>query len=224
MTKLNPIPDSAVLVGIDVAKVRNEVLIELSGPQRRRRLTVLNTREEHDRLVALLSAYVRPVICAFEATGNYHRPLAWRLAEAGFEPRLISLMTLARTREALHNGWDKNDPRDAQVILHMLRIGASQLFHDPLAAGINDVQELSKAVMKALGLVPEDIPESAKAKNTFKRTLSNLAQITQGLGELQKHHRTGHGRPASHKGLLARHARCGQRFGILCRVPCRHLP
>jgi hypothetical protein len=29
-------------------------------------------------------------------------------------------MALARTREALHNGWDKNDPKDAQVILHML--------------------------------------------------------------------------------------------------------
>ncbi len=29
------------------------------------------------------------------------------------------------------------------------------------------------------GLVPEDIPESAKAKDTIKRTLSNLAQITQ---------------------------------------------
>ena len=34
-------------------------------------------------------------------------------------------MALARTREAPHNGWDKNDPRDAQVILHMLRIGAA---------------------------------------------------------------------------------------------------
>jgi hypothetical protein len=32
-------------------------------------------------------------------------------------------------------GWDKNDPKDAQVILHMLRIGA---------ADINDLQELSK--------------------------------------------------------------------------------
>ena len=53
-------------------------------------------------------------------------------------------MALARTREALHNGWDKNDPRDAQVILHMLRIGATQRYHDPLRAGINDVQELSK--------------------------------------------------------------------------------
>ena len=71
------------------------------------------------------------MICAFEATGNYHRPIAWRLAEAGFDVRLISSMALARTREALHNGWDKNDPKDAQVILHMLRIGASRAIMIP---------------------------------------------------------------------------------------------
>ncbi len=38
----------------------------------------------------------------------------------------------------------ENDPKDAQVILHMLRIGATQVYVDPLAAGINDLQELSK--------------------------------------------------------------------------------
>lgn len=57
---------------------------------------------------------------------------------------MISSVALARTREALHNGWDKSDPKDAQVILHMLRIGATQVYVDPLAAGINDLQELSK--------------------------------------------------------------------------------
>jgi transposase len=51
---------------------------------------------------------------------------------------------LARTREALHNGWDKNDPKDAQVILHMLRIGATQVYCDPIGTGIHDIQELSK--------------------------------------------------------------------------------
>jgi transposase len=84
------------------------------------------------------------VVVGFEATGDYHRALAWRLADAGFELRLISSVALARTREALHNGWDKNDPKDAQVMLHMLRIGAVQRYYDPLVAGINDVQELSK--------------------------------------------------------------------------------
>lgn len=104
---------------------------------------VLNTRAEHDHLIEVLQAYGRPVVCAFEATGNYHRPIGWRLAEAGFEVRLVSSLALARTREALHNSWEKNDPKDAQVILHMLRIQAT-LYHDPLRAGINDVQELSK--------------------------------------------------------------------------------
>ena len=80
----------------------------------------------------------------FEATGNYHRTLAHRPLTAGFELHLISSVALARTREALHNGWDKNNPKDAQVILHMLRIGATQRYVDPLAVGINDLQELSK--------------------------------------------------------------------------------
>ncbi len=144
MTTSNSTRAAAVLVAIDIAKVRNEVLIEAPGHKRRRRLLVLNNRAEHDHLIEVLQAYGRPVVCAFEATGNYHRPIAWRLAEAGFEVRLVSSLALARTREALHNSWDKNDPKDAQVILHMLRIQATQLYHDPLRAGINDVQELSK--------------------------------------------------------------------------------
>lgn len=120
MTKKQITPTDAALVAIDIAKARNEVLIEIPGRQRRRKLTIRNTREDHDRLVALLVETGKTVICGFEATGNYHRPIAWRLIEAGFEVRLVSSMAAARTREALHNSWDKNDPKDAQVILHML--------------------------------------------------------------------------------------------------------
>lgn len=152
MTISDSIPADAILVAIDIAKVRNEVLIEASSHKRRRRLSVLNTRAEHDRLIEVLRSYDRSVVCGLEATGNYHRPIAWRLAEAGFEVRLVSSLALARTREALHNSWDKNDPKDAQVILHMLRLRATQRYHDPLRAGINDVQELSKtheAIAKA---------------------------------------------------------------------------
>jgi transposase len=118
MTRHQPIPAATALVAIDIAKTRNEVLLEVPG-QRRRRLTVLNTRRDHDRLIEILTNIGLPVIAGFEATGNYHRPLAWRLLEAGIELRLISSIALARTRQALHNGWDKNDPKDAQVILHM---------------------------------------------------------------------------------------------------------
>lgn len=144
MTNAHSIPDNAVLVAIDIAKARNDVLIEIPSHKRRRRLVVQNTRAEHDRFVDLLRSFDRPVVAAFEATGNYHRAVAWRLLDAGFETRLISSMALARTREAIHNGWDKNDPKDAQVILHMLRTGLSQYYQDPLAAGISDIQELSK--------------------------------------------------------------------------------
>lgn len=87
-----------MLVAIDIAKVRNEVLIEAPGHKRRRRFSVLNTRAEHDHLIEILQSYDRPVVCAFEATGNYHRPIAWRLVEAGFETRLVSSLALARTR------------------------------------------------------------------------------------------------------------------------------
>ena len=144
MTTKQITPSDAVLVAIDIAKARNEVLIEVPGRQRRRKLSIRNTRDDHDRLVALLLETGKTVICGFEATGNYHRPIAWRLIQAGFDVRLVSSMAAARTREALHNSWDKNDPKDAQVILHMLGIGATQHYHDPLLVGINDVQELSK--------------------------------------------------------------------------------
>lgn len=81
---------------------------------------------------------------AVEATGNYHRALTYHLATAGFEGKLVLSVALARTREALHNSWDKNDPKDVQVILHMMEIENEQFYHDPLVRGTNDIQELSK--------------------------------------------------------------------------------
>lgn len=144
MTILKHTPADSILVAIDVSRQRNDVLIEVPGISRHHRLVVLNTRAEHDRFIDRLRDIGRPVLVGFEATGNYHRPLAYRLLKAGFELRLVSSVALARTREALHNGWDKNDSKDAQVILHMLKIGATQVYCDPICSGINDIQELSK--------------------------------------------------------------------------------
>ncbi|MBB3956968.1 transposase [Novosphingobium sediminicola] len=152
MTKRSSTPADAMLVAIDMSKHRQEVLIERPEGGRRRRMTVMATKADYDRLAHDLTDIGRPIVVGFEATGNYHRALAHRLLAAGFELRLISSVALARTREALHNGWDKNDSKDAQVILHMLRIGATQRYVDPLAAGINDLQDMSKtheAISKA---------------------------------------------------------------------------
>lgn len=57
---------------------------------------------------------------AFEAAGHYHRALAYHLVTAGFEVKLVSSVDLARAPETLNIRWDNNDPKDAQVILHMM--------------------------------------------------------------------------------------------------------
>ncbi len=70
-----------------------------------------------------------------------------------------------------------------------------------------DVPELVKLTAKALDLTPADISEQAKASETIKRLLSNLASITQGVAELRNHYGTGHGKAAGAKGLQPRHAK-----------------
>ncbi len=61
MTRREPTPDGAVLVAIDIAKTRNEVLIEPPGGGRRQRLTVLNARANHDRMIEVFPSYDAPV-------------------------------------------------------------------------------------------------------------------------------------------------------------------
>src|SRR3954466_12020890 len=95
MTRRKSTPPEAALVAIDVAKHRNEVLIEAVRGGRRRRMTILNTRADHDRLITSLQAMQKPIVVGLEPTGNYHRVLAHRLIQAGFGVRLISSMALA---------------------------------------------------------------------------------------------------------------------------------
>lgn len=143
MTKPDPITQAATLVAIDISKNRNDVVIQPPG-RKRYRMQIVNDKPDHERLVRHLADLGGPVVIGLEATGNYHRPIAWRLLTAGFKVHLISSVALARTRQALHNGWDKNDPKDAQVMLHMLSAGCVQRYFDPLQQSTNDWQELSK--------------------------------------------------------------------------------
>ena len=85
-----------------------------------------------------------PPLIGFETTGNYRRTLTYFLDQASLKVRLIPTLALARTREAMHNSWDKNDPEDALVILYLLKAGLSQSWHEPPPSGTNDTQELCK--------------------------------------------------------------------------------
>jgi hypothetical protein len=71
----------------------------------------------------------------------------------------------------------------------------------------DDLPKLVKATAKELKLTPSDIPDEAKASESIKRLLSNLATITNGVEELRNSYGTGHGKGAKAKGLSPRHAK-----------------
>lgn len=147
MTAQRECSAEVVLVAIDVAKNWNTVLVE-TPDGRRQRFRVANNRCDHDRFVQWLKAQDMQCKVGLEPTGNYHRPLAHRLFAEGFEVHLVSSVAAARLREAMYNSWDKNDPKDAVVILEMLRQGRVLRYHDPVAAGIHDLQEISKTYVQ----------------------------------------------------------------------------
>ncbi len=135
---------TTVWVAIDVAKRWNEVLVEISGTGVRR-FKVANRLEDFEKLAEYLSRWgAKWCRIGIEPTGNYHRPLAHYLKRQGFEVCFVSSLGACRAREIWFNSWDKNDPKDAEVILKLLKQGAVQFYHDPLLHGIHDLQELSK--------------------------------------------------------------------------------
>ena len=56
---------------------------------------------------------------------------------------LVSSVACARTREAIYNSRDKNDPKDTKAILHLMKAGITQRYYDPLAHEHHDLQELA---------------------------------------------------------------------------------
>jgi hypothetical protein len=70
-----------------------------------------------------------------------------------------------------------------------------------------DLGELVRETRKALGLLPEDVPETSRGAETIRKLLGSLGNITQSLGELRNLYGTGHGKHGKAKGLKRRHAR-----------------
>lgn len=70
-----------------------------------------------------------------------------------------------------------------------------------------DLPQLVKQTVKELKLTPDNIDSSAKASDTIKRLLNNLATITNGIAELRNEYGAGHGKVANNKGLSPRHAK-----------------
>ena len=130
-------------IAIDIAKGFNVVMLETVDGQTRR-FRMANSGKDHDRLIEVLHGLPQPCHIGFEATGNYHRPLAFRLLTEGFDVSLISSLASSRYRNAIFNSWDKNDPKDAGILLELLKRGIVQIYTDPIKSGFHDIQELSK--------------------------------------------------------------------------------
>lgn len=143
MTDSKNIKTNILWVAIDIAKTSNDVLVELPSGKRKK-LKVMNRMDDYRQFIEYLKSFNVACIAGFEATADYHRTIAFHLQKAGIAVKLISSFSAARTREALHNSWDKNDPKDAQVILHLLKTGCTQTYYDPLLENINDTQEIAK--------------------------------------------------------------------------------
>ena len=71
----------------------------------------------------------------------------------------------------------------------------------------DDLPKLVKATVKELKLTPKDIPDEAKAADSIRKLLSNLATVANGVAELRNKYGTGHGKEGSSKGLSPRHAK-----------------
>jgi hypothetical protein len=70
-----------------------------------------------------------------------------------------------------------------------------------------EVAELVKRTREELKLVPDAVPESAKAADTIRKLLGNLGNIVHSLAELRNAYGTGHGHDGRDVGLSPRHAR-----------------
>lgn len=131
-----------IFVAIDIAKRQHDVLIKHKDGKTQS-FKVANSSEDFTRFKEYLDSLPERCQIAFEPTADYHRAMAWCLVQAGFDVRLVSSVACARTREAIFNSRDKNDPKDAKVILHLMEAGITQRYYDPLANGNHDLQELA---------------------------------------------------------------------------------
>ena len=72
MANTDHVGNSSALANIDIAKDRNEILIQRSD-RKRYRVSMIIDRTARDRLVRHLHDIEGDLDIAFEPTGNYHR-------------------------------------------------------------------------------------------------------------------------------------------------------
>lgn len=142
MTAIISTISAPVFVAIDISKLKHDVLVK-HPDGKTNTFQVANNYSDFDKFCGYLASLNSKCHIALEPTADYHRLIAWRLLESGHEVFLVSTVACARAREAIFNSRDKNDIKDAKVIMHLLESGITQHYHDPLTNDLNDLQELA---------------------------------------------------------------------------------
>lgn len=130
-----------VLVALDIAKKSHDAAVQFPSGKRLV-MKVSNTLEGYQLLLARCLPERYQIHIGFEPTADYHRNVAYWFSKHDCKCFLVSSLSCARAREMLHNTWDKNDRKDANVVLYLMNQKIMQPFHDPLISGIFDAQEL----------------------------------------------------------------------------------
>lgn len=143
MTASDSTARSRILVAIDIAKAKHEVLVELPNGKRRK-MIVRNQLSDFRQLAAYLKRLDGALEIALEPTADYHRNLAYFLKVQGFPSKARLLDRGRQNARGVAQLVGQERSEDAQVILHLLRNENTQYFYDPLIEQTNDLQELSK--------------------------------------------------------------------------------
>lgn len=75
--------NQVIWIAMDIAKRKNDVLIEWPNGKQKK-LKINNIHQDYKEFTNYLHSFDLPCVIALEATGNYHRPIAYCLQKAGF--------------------------------------------------------------------------------------------------------------------------------------------
>ena len=140
--KINSTRKKSLLIAVDIAKYKHIAMAEFNDGTKSK-MTFDNSAQGFALFEERFKIKEHDLQVAIEPTGDYHRSFAHFLIKKNVTLKQVNTLAMARIREALHNSWDKNDPKDAQVILHMLKNNHTQTFYDYSETNIGGLKELA---------------------------------------------------------------------------------
>lgn len=127
-----------LIVGIDIGKDSHRAFFgTATGKTLVRGLVFKNDMFGYEKLLDHAHAireqnHLSKMVCGFEPTGNYHKPLGEYLVRCGHMVVLVSGNAVVRNRELIDGRWDKHDTKDAANIADLVGQGKCLFYEYPI--------------------------------------------------------------------------------------------